>query len=47
MNKNEIEFDFTEMDAFAKLIRALNEQGVPYQIRKDRHAIAVAIKTGF
>jgi hypothetical protein len=47
MNTNKIEFDFTEMEAFAKLIRHLNEQGIPYHLVKDRHAISVQIETGY
>lgn len=45
--KNKLEFSWDEMAALASLIAELNKNGVPYTVRKDRHAIEITISTGF
>ena len=48
MKNNQIEFDLKdEMAALAALIAGLNQNGVPYTLNKDAHAVRVTIHTGF
>jgi hypothetical protein len=48
MNNNTLEFALKdEMAALAALIAALNQNGVPYSLNKDTHAVRITIGTGF
>ncbi len=42
-----LEFDWTELEALSALIAGLNKHGVPYTLRKDKHAIEITITKGY
>lgn len=50
MNKTQLTFDLTkdeEVRAFARLIRELNETGVPYSSEQDEMTVTFSIGDGY
>jgi len=45
--KNTIQFQLTELDCLALLIRGLNENGVPYIISRDSDSVTIQVTNGF
>lgn len=46
-DNNCLEFDYTQMAPLGALIASLNQNGVPYALHQDNHAVHVIIGKGY